>query len=395
MIDDVTRIHRRNGLPVFRSRRAPCPGHCRWRGGHPGGPPLLTVRSLQGATPGSGYRHHPGLCQRCPGPAVPAGAEPMAPPAAERQGFAPLAILSAAREPAGYAWRGSEASRRAQFFPGSNYRTQSRMSNPHRTVQPASSVARACSSPALPTCFALCRLCQPETAGTGGLRGRRAGQQTCCGQPAYNSSDYATSVPLAKQLIAQFEAADCVVAPSGSCVGMICHHYPQMLEGSWRERAEQLAAKTFELTTFLHDIARLQRDDRPPVQLPTVTYHDSCAGCGSWVSSNSPGIAAQAVRHRGLELQQTEVCCGFRGTFCAKMPEISGKMVGDKLANAVATEARILAGGDLGCLLNIAGRASHHPRGRHRGAPRGGTLLWRRPRQRRHRQTGTALRSRP
>ena len=184
-------------------------------------------------------------------------------------------------------------------------------------------------------------------------------QQTCCGQPAYNSGDYATSVPLAKQLIAQFEAADYVVAPSGSCVGMICHHYPQMLEGSWRERAEQLAAKTFELTTFLHDIARLQRGDRPPVQLPTVTYHDSCAGLRELGIKQQPrALLRELCDTEVAELQQTEVCCGFGGTFCAKMPEISGKMVGDKLANAVATEARILAGGDLGCLLNIAGRAS-------------------------------------
>ena len=82
-------------------------------------------------------------------------------------------------------------------------------------------------------------------------------KQTCCGQPAYNTGDYESSAPLARQLIQQFEEADYVVVPSGSCAGMICHHYPRLLEGEWRERALQLAAKTFELTTFLSDIAHI------------------------------------------------------------------------------------------------------------------------------------------
>jgi L-lactate dehydrogenase complex protein LldE len=183
-------------------------------------------------------------------------------------------------------------------------------------------------------------------------------QQTCCGQPAYNTGDYAASAPLARRLIQQFEAADYVVVPSGSCAGMICHHYPKLLEGEWRERALQLAAKTFELTTFLHDIARLKRGERAPIKLPAVTYHDSCAGLRELGIKAQPRALLRELCDAELtELQQTEVCCGFGGTFCAKMPEISGKMVADKLASAVATRAQILAGGDLGCLLNIAGRA--------------------------------------
>ena len=183
-------------------------------------------------------------------------------------------------------------------------------------------------------------------------------KQTCCGQPAYNTGDYESSAPLARQLIQQFEDADYVVVPSGSCAGMICHHYPRLLEGEWRERALQLAAKTFELTTFLNDIAHIKRDERPPVQLPSVTYHDSCAGLRELNIKDQPRALLKELCETDVdELQQTEVCCGFGGTFCAKMPEISGKMVGDKVASAVATKAKILTGGDLGCLLNIAGRA--------------------------------------
>jgi L-lactate dehydrogenase complex protein LldE len=183
-------------------------------------------------------------------------------------------------------------------------------------------------------------------------------RQTCCGQPAYNTGDFESTVPLAQQVIELLEPADYVVVPSGSCAGMICHHYPELLEGEWRDRALQLAAKTFELTTFLCDVLKVERGDRPPVKLPSVTYHDSCAGLRELGVKEQPRKLLRELCDTELtELQQTDVCCGFGGTFCAKMPEISGKMVNDKLANALATEARILAGGDLGCLLNIAGRA--------------------------------------
>jgi len=184
-------------------------------------------------------------------------------------------------------------------------------------------------------------------------------QQTCCGQPTYNTGDYESTIPLAQQIIELLESADYVVVPSGSCAGMICHHYPRLLEGEWRDRALQLAAKTFELTTFLSDIAHIELDGRNPVKLPTVTYHDSCAGLRELGIKDQPRkLLRDLCDTQVTELQQTDVCCGFGGTFCAKMPEISGKMVGDKLKNALATEAKILAGGDLGCLLNIAGKAT-------------------------------------
>ena len=183
-------------------------------------------------------------------------------------------------------------------------------------------------------------------------------QQTCCGQPAYNSGDYDATIPLAKQVIAMLEPADYVVVPSGSCAGMICHHYPRLLADEWRDRALQLSAKTFELTTFLSDILHVERGDRQPIELPAVTYHDSCAGLRELGIKQQPRKLLQELCDTEVtELQQTEVCCGFGGTFCAKMPEISGKMVGDKLDSALATKAQILAGGDLGCLLNIAGRS--------------------------------------
>jgi L-lactate dehydrogenase complex protein LldE len=182
--------------------------------------------------------------------------------------------------------------------------------------------------------------------------------QTCCGQPAYNSGDYEATAELAKQVIALLEPADYVVVPSGSCAGMICEHYPTLLEGAWRDRALELGARTFEITTFLSDIIKV----RPPApqrgEAPTVTYHDSCAGLRELrIKAQPRRLLREYCGVEVNELRQTDVCCGFGGTFCAKMPEISGKMVSDKLNNAVATGADILAGGDLGCLMNIAGRA--------------------------------------
>ena len=182
--------------------------------------------------------------------------------------------------------------------------------------------------------------------------------QTCCGQPAYSTGDYASTEPLAKQLIERFETYDYLVVPSGSCAGMISHHYPKLLHGEWRTRAEQLALKTFELTAFLNDIVKLQRGSDAPVQLPPVTYHDGCAGMREMGVKQQPRELLQGLCSVELrELQQPEVCCGFGGTFCTKMPAISGKMVNDKLTSALNTKATILTGGDLGCLMNIAGRA--------------------------------------
>lgn len=183
-------------------------------------------------------------------------------------------------------------------------------------------------------------------------------QQTCCGQPAYNSGDYEATAPLARQVIDLLEPYDYVVVPSGSCAGMICVHYPRLLQGEWQDRALQLAAKTFELTVFLRDIARIAPGGTAMSGLPAVTYHDGCAGLRELGIREQPRqLLRELCGIDVVEPQQGDVCCGFGGTFCAKMPEISGKMVDDKVKAVVATGAGILTGGDLGCLLNIAGRA--------------------------------------
>jgi L-lactate dehydrogenase complex protein LldE len=188
--------------------------------------------------------------------------------------------------------------------------------------------------------------------------------QTCCGQPAYNSGDRADAKVIARQVIETFAGYDYVVAPSGSCAGMVKIHYPELFadEPAMRARAEELAARTYELVSFLVDMrgmsdvgARWER---------SATYHDACSGLRELGVKAQPRLLLASVA--GLELRElpgAEVCCGFGGTFCVKYPEISDKMVSDKAEDVAATGADAVLAGDLGCLLNIAGKLSRlgHP----------------------------------
>jgi L-lactate dehydrogenase complex protein LldE len=181
--------------------------------------------------------------------------------------------------------------------------------------------------------------------------------QTCCGQPAWNSGDRADAADLARRVIVAFEPCDYVVVPSGSCGGMLREQYPALFanDPEWRGRAERLGARCFELVSFLSDVMGMER---VAARYPgTVTYHDSCSGL------RELGIKAQPRKLLGtvegltlVEMHDAEVCCGFGGTFCVKYPEISVRMVSDKVENIEKSGADTLLAGDLGCLLNIAGR---------------------------------------
>ena len=183
--------------------------------------------------------------------------------------------------------------------------------------------------------------------------------QVCCGQPAYNSGDRADTKAIARDVIAAFEPFDATVAPSGSCAGMIKRHYPALFAGdsAWEPRARHLAERTFELVSFLVDECGVETVDAR--HEGTVTYHDSCS------SLREMGVRAQPRRLLGsvdglelAELGAPDVCCGFGGTFCVKYPDISGRMVADKAKDIAATGAETVLAGDMGCLLNIAGRLS-------------------------------------
>jgi L-lactate dehydrogenase complex protein LldE len=183
--------------------------------------------------------------------------------------------------------------------------------------------------------------------------------QTCCGQPAYNQGDRADAVDLACRTIDALQGYDYVVVPSGSCAGMLKQHYPELFPaGSFEgERARELAGRTYELVSFLTDVMGVIGVD---AEFPArATYHDACAGLRELGIKQQPRLLLQSVRGLELvELSDAEVCCGFGGTFCVKYPEISTRMVDDKAADVAATGADVVLAGDLGCLMNIAGRLS-------------------------------------
>jgi L-lactate dehydrogenase complex protein LldE len=181
--------------------------------------------------------------------------------------------------------------------------------------------------------------------------------QTCCGQPAYNSGDTADTKRIARQVIAAFEPFDRVVAPSGSCTGMIKKHYPALFadEAEWRARADALSEKTFELVSFLTDVLGVTSVNA--IHKGSVTYHDSCSGLRELGIRDQPRRLLATVEGLALtELPDADVCCGFGGTFCVKYPDLSNAIVERKTANIAASGADTLLAGDLGCLLNMAGK---------------------------------------
>jgi L-lactate dehydrogenase complex protein LldE len=182
-------------------------------------------------------------------------------------------------------------------------------------------------------------------------------RQSCCGQPAFNSGDRATGRDIAEQVIQTFAPCDYVVAPSGSCAGMIKVHYPELFRGdpNWQPRADALAEKTHELVSFLVDVCRV---NHVTARLEaTATYHDSCSGLRELGVRDQPRrLLATVEGLRLTEMRDADVCCGFGGTFCVKYPEISNAIVGKKAAAVAATGADLLLAGDLGCLMNMAGK---------------------------------------
>jgi len=181
--------------------------------------------------------------------------------------------------------------------------------------------------------------------------------QTCCGQPAYNAGDRHDTRTLAAQVIAAFEDFDYVVAPSGSCAAMIREHYPALFAGNpaLEEKSQDLAARTYELVSFLTDVRGVT--DVDATFEGRVTYHDACSGLRELGVHAQPRRLLASVRGLSLtELDDAEVCCGFGGAFCVKYPEISDRMVTEKVECVERAGAGTLLAGDLGCLMNMAGK---------------------------------------
>lgn len=179
--------------------------------------------------------------------------------------------------------------------------------------------------------------------------------QTCCGQPAYNSGYWDEARATARTIVTAFEDSDFVVSPSGSCTYMI-HHYSELFkeEPLMKAKADELQKKTYEFTQFLVQV--LGVTDVGAEFHHKVTYHPSCHGSRLLGVKDEP---MELLKHvKGLDfvpLPFADDCCGFGGTFAVKMADISGAMVSEKVDHIKETEAEVLVGLDMACLMNIAG----------------------------------------
>lgn len=189
--------------------------------------------------------------------------------------------------------------------------------------------------------------------------------QSCCGQVAFNSGMPGKTKTLAWKIVEDFEHFDYVVIPSGSCSGMIKLHYPELFENDPRyQRVKNFCQKVYELTTFLTEVAHYQPTTAScAIEDRTVTYHDSCAGLRELnIKSQPRTLLKEYAGVEVTEMQNTDECCGFGGTFCIKFPEVSNRMVSNKVRNASNASADLLLGGDVSCLLNIAGKIQRQQR---------------------------------
>jgi L-lactate dehydrogenase complex protein LldE len=181
--------------------------------------------------------------------------------------------------------------------------------------------------------------------------------QTCCGQPAYNSGARVDAQELALMTIRAFSGCDYVVAPSGSCAAMLKLHYPRLLAGDERLaiEAKAFAERVHELTSFLVNVRALATV--PGRYEGRVSYHDACSGLRELGVRREPrqllGLVAGLVL---TEMAENETCCGFGGLFSVKFPEISNALVEKKRTAIGAAAPDLVVGGDLGCLVNIAGK---------------------------------------
>jgi L-lactate dehydrogenase complex protein LldE len=183
--------------------------------------------------------------------------------------------------------------------------------------------------------------------------------QTCCGQPAFNSGYQREAIAAAVRFVDLFESAETIVCPSGSCVAMVRHHYPELFapDPIMRQRAISVGRKTFELSEYLVDVLGIT--ELGAVFPGTVTYHDSCHLARALGIRDQPRQLLRQVQGLKLiEMDNSDTCCGFGGTFSIHYPDISLALVDDKIDRILESGADTVVGCDVGCLMNIRGRMS-------------------------------------
>jgi len=185
-------------------------------------------------------------------------------------------------------------------------------------------------------------------------------RQTCCGQPAFNTGYRHEAQKFAKRFIEIFEDSDAeaIVAPSGSCTAMVKHFHELFPDDkTWRERADKIAAKTYELAGFLVNV--LNKVDVGASASGRFTWHDACHGLRELGLRNEPRLLLKNVKElEFIEMSNADVCCGFGGTFSVKYPEISAGILDNKIEAIEKANIDAVVSGDASCLMQIGGRLS-------------------------------------
>ena len=178
-------------------------------------------------------------------------------------------------------------------------------------------------------------------------------EQTCCGQPSFNSGYWKETKTLATKFLNDFKGAEIIVSPSASCTGFIKNYYKKLFEGDKElKEVEEISSRIYEFTDFL--VNKIQKTDFGSIFPYKVTFHDSCAGLREYGLKNEPRLLLKNVKGLELiEMENTTTCCGFGGTFATKFHSISTSMTEQKVENALNTGAEFIISTEASCLLNI------------------------------------------
>ena len=182
-------------------------------------------------------------------------------------------------------------------------------------------------------------------------------EQTCCGQPMFNSGYPDHARDLAKRMIEVFEDSEIVVTPSGSCCAMVHDYYMQLLgdDPAWADRARAFIDKTYEFVDFLLRVAKVDLAELGCKWPGKVTYHYSCHLRGIGMTDEATRLLDQIEGVEYTALRKRDQCCGFGGTFAVKYPEMSGALVKDKVACIAEADVPTVVCNDGGCAMNISG----------------------------------------
>ena len=185
-------------------------------------------------------------------------------------------------------------------------------------------------------------------------------QQTCCGQPAFNAGFWGESKDVCTKFVQDFDGADYIVSPSASCAGFIRNNYGKLFENNaFQSPAKKVSSQIFELSEFLVKILGIT--DLGASFNGKVTFHDSCAGLRECnIKAEPRALLSEVAGLELVEMNDTETCCGFGGSFAVKYDTISVAMADQKIDNAIATEAEFIISTDMSCLMHLDGRVNHN-----------------------------------